>query len=134
MSHRMAVEDLLYRRNIANTRVKGPSLSQEELDEQVNRFLAAGGRIQAIPVGQSAHVIQFSAKPPREDSRKPLRRKDEINLEDSVGTDYILERIGGAIATVREMVRRDNVPHFFYGRHMRFRQADVDEWLERREA
>lgn len=58
MSRRLNIEDLLYRRNIANHRPTGPSMSQAELEKQKERFFAAGGKIQQIPTGVSGEVYR----------------------------------------------------------------------------
>lgn len=58
MSHRLNMEHILHLRRIENQRPGGPSISQEELDAQKARFLAAGGQIQEIPTGMSGEVFR----------------------------------------------------------------------------
>lgn len=125
MTHRMAVEDLLYRRNIANTRAKGPSISQEELDAQKAAFFAAGGKVSQIPIGTSGEVIEYKPKPSR-----ALCKPEE--LDGSVGTMYVAERLGVPAHQARRLIKEARLPFRMHGTYLRLDKAVVDEWLAKR--
>lgn len=125
MTHRMAVEDYLYRKNYHVPKSQGPSLSQAELDDQKAVFFAAGGVIAQIPRGKSGVEIPPEPERPR-DHREPkvVRR--------TIGLAKIAGMLGVTLGKARDIVEAESVPYETYRNRKRFDPAVVKEWLAKR--
>jgi len=44
----------------------------------------------------------------------------------------IADQLGFSAATIVDWAEQDRIPHFKIGRCLRFRQSEVEEWLEAR--